>query len=267
MQQSNAYLTSQQFRGQLNYSKAFNQKNEVNAILGAEVRSAINTTESSTAYGYNKDTETDFTAIDYADYFNLTPSDFGSSQIPNSQYFSKTTNNYISYFGNAAYTYNKRYTLSVSGRIDKSNLFGVTTNQKAVPLYSTGFSWDLSKESFYHMEWLPYLKLRATYGYNANVNTSATAVTTLLQQSGSFYYGTNYDAIANPGNPDLRFEKVRMTNFGLDYNTKNGIVSGSLEYYLKKTSDCLAVRHYRLPAVWVPFLEIPPVPAGMVLIL
>ena len=237
LQQSNAYLTSQQIRAQLNYAKTFDQKNELNAIAGAEVRSAINSGESNTAYGYNKNTETNFTAIDYYDNFNLTPSDFGSSQIPNNLGFSKTTNNYVSYFSNAAYTYNSRYTLSVSGRIDKSNLFGVTTNQKAVPLYSTGFSWDLSKESFYHMDWFPYLKIRATYGYNANVNTSATAVTTLQQQSNSFYSGIPYDDIANPGNPNLRFEKVRMANFGLDYNTKNSIVSGSLEYYLKKTSD------------------------------
>jgi TonB-linked SusC/RagA family outer membrane protein len=237
LQQSNALLNSHHFRGQLNYSTTIKQKHELNAILGGEVSSTGNSGSSNTAYGYDKNTESNYSQINFSDYYNLSPSGVGSSQIPNNQSFFRATDHYISYFSNVSYTYDSRYTFSLSGRIDRSNLFGVSTNQKSVPLYSAGLSWDLGKEQFYHVDWLPYLKLRATYGYNANVNKTATAVTTLLQQSNSYYSGIPYNAIANPGNPELRWEKVRMTNLGIDYGFKNNRVTGSFEYYFKKATD------------------------------
>src|SRR5690606_10395422 len=77
----------------------------------------------------------------------------------------------LSYFGNAAYTYRGRYTLTGSMRWDGSNLFGVKTNQKGVPLWSVGGSWKIADEAFYHLgRWLPHLRARATYGSAGNVN-------------------------------------------------------------------------------------------------
>jgi hypothetical protein len=62
-----------------------------------------------------------------------------------------SVNRYISYYANAAYTYNGKYTFSVSGRKDGANLFGVKINDKITPLWSMGFAWDISKEKFYHL--------------------------------------------------------------------------------------------------------------------
>jgi len=236
LQQSDAYLTTQNFRGQLSYDKKLSAKNEINIIAGSELISTVNEGDGNTAYGYNKNTETNYSEIDYLDYFTLNPSG-GASQIPNGQGYSKTTDHYLSYYSNASYTFDSRITLSASARIDRSNLFGVTTNQKAVPLYSAGVLWDISREKFYHIGWLPFFKIRATYGYNANINKSATAVATLQQQSNSYYSGIPYDVIANPGNPELRWEKDRVINFGIDYGLQKNIISGSIEYYLKKSTD------------------------------
>lgn len=238
LQQANGYLNSQQGRGQLNFNDSWNSKNEINAIAGFEISRAINETDANTAYGYDKGSAANNANIDYATSFPQNPS--GSSTIPTSLAYGKTTNNFISYYSNAAYTYDGRYTFSLSGRIDKSNLFGVNTNQKAVPLFSTGIAWEASKESFYHLEWLPYLKFRATYGYTGNINTSATAVTTLRQfpaNANPYPNGSPYNFIANPGNPELRWEKDRMINLAVDYELKKRIISGSIEYYFKKGSD------------------------------
>jgi TonB-linked SusC/RagA family outer membrane protein len=234
LQQSNAYLTSHKARAQLNYNNTW-QQHELVAIAGAEISEAVNESNSHTAYGYNDNTGASYATIDYNSNFSLRPN--SSAQIPNSLGFGKTTDHYISYFSNAAYTYNGRYTLSLSGRIDKSNLFGVNTNQKAVPLYSAGLAWEVSKEQFYHLAWLPYAKLRATYGYTGNINKSATAVTTINQTSNDYYSGIPYAVIASAGNPELRWEKVRMINLGLDYATKNQVISGSIEYYIKRGID------------------------------
>ena len=236
LQNSNAYLKAEQVRAQLNYDASIGIKHEINAIGGAEINSRINCSNGGTAYGYNKDTEASVAQVDYLTLFNRNPG-VGSAQVPNNQSFSKTTDHFLSYFANAAYTYDRRYTVSVSGRIDKSNLFGVSTNQKAVPLFSTGGAWDLGKEKFYNFNFLPRLRLRATYGYNANINKAATAVTTLRQQSNSFFNGLPYNTIANPGNDELRWEKARMINLAVDFGLQNNILTGTFDYYLKKSTD------------------------------
>jgi hypothetical protein len=141
-------------------------------LTGAEINEIINDGNRNTVYGYNKENTTSQN-VNLATTYTINPA--GSAQIPTTLSYSKTTDRYVSYFGNAAYTYKNRYTISLSGRIDKSNLFGVNTNQKSVPLYSTGASWNISKEPFYHIALIPYLKLRTTYGYNANINKSVTA--------------------------------------------------------------------------------------------
>ncbi|WPU95644.1 SusC/RagA family TonB-linked outer membrane protein [Mucilaginibacter sabulilitoris] len=236
LQQSDGVLTSHHARGQISFDREVSNGHRVTAIIGAEVSSAITESRGETVYGYDKNTRTSFAQIDYANYFNLNP-ESGAAQIPTNLGFEKFTDHYISYFGNAAYSYLDRYSFSVSGRIDRSNLFGVSTNQKSVPLYSTGLAWDVSKEQFYHISWLPNLKVRATYGYNANVNKSASAITTLEQQSNAYYSGVPYNIINSPGNPELRWEKVRIANFGMDYSLKNNLLSGSFEYYTKRGID------------------------------
>lgn len=236
LQQTDGRLSSHRARAQLSYDQSIAKAHHLNAIAGAEISSAVTENRSGTVYGYDKDTQTSFAQIDYLSYFSLNPSG-GNAQVPTSLGFEKFTDHYLSYFANAAYTYFDRYTFSISGRIDRSNLFGVETNHKSVPLYSIGLAWDLSKEHFYDLSWLPYLKLRATYGYNANVNKTASAVTTLAQQSNAYYSGVPYNIVNSPGNPELRWEKVRVMNFGLDFGLKNNVVSGSFEYYLKKGID------------------------------
>src|SRR5690606_6048609 len=83
-----------------------------------------------------------------------------------------------SVFGNIGYTYDNKYIISGSVRMDGSNYFGVKTNHKRVPLWSVGSLWHLDKESFYKLNWLPILKFRATYGYNGNLDKGNTGVTT-----------------------------------------------------------------------------------------
>jgi len=236
---SQNYLTlnSNRFRGQLNYDLNWNSKNSITAIAGAEIdESNSNTIIPPVTYGYNESNGST-SAVDFVTYFPTIPN-LSRGQIPggNGSYYT-LTNRFISYFSNAAYSYDDKYILSLSGRIDKSNLFGVATNQKAAPLYSAGFSWNLNKEDFFHFDLIPLIRLRATYGYNGNLNNSATAVTTIRAQSNAVFSGVPYAVIASPGNPELRWERDRKINFGLDFASKNSRVTGSFDYYLKRDND------------------------------
>ncbi|MDB5122412.1 MAG: SusC/RagA family TonB-linked outer membrane protein [Mucilaginibacter sp.] len=228
------YLTSQRLRAQVNYNKNWGYS-DFNVIGGAEISDVTTENNGNTVYGFDQSTGA-FTNVNFSDYFQTNPS--GSyAQIPSAIRFQRLSDRYLSYFGNGAYTYKKRYGVSLSGRIDKSNLFGVNTNQKSVPLYSAGGSWRFSDECFYHLSWLPYAKLRLTYGFNGNVDKNVTAVTTIQQQLNSYITGGPYAAIANPGNPELRWEKVSILNLGFDFSLKNNVISGSIEYYVKKGID------------------------------
>ena len=229
-------LLSNNFRGQLNFNQNFNEKNNISAIVGTEIRQLKNTGYTRRSYGYDDQFGTSNNALDFYDYFVTNPN--GYSQIPTPDgTVTGTTNRFVSYFANAAYTYDSRYTLTLSGRKDGANIFGVKTNDKVTPLWSAGIGWDVYKESFYKVSWLPYLKARLSYGYNGNV------------YNGSAYVTGNYTTSPITGaptilnltapNPNLSWEKVKNINAGIDFETKNRVLSGSIEYYVKSGRDLI----------------------------
>src|SRR5262249_922260 len=145
----------------------------------------------------------------------------------------------LSFYFNGSYEYKKRYIFSASARRDESNLFGVNANQKGVPLWSTGFAWELSRENFYRVDWLPLLKLRITDGYNGNVDNAVFAYTTAVLNPGMNIYGNPTSTINNPPNPSLRWERVNILNLGVDFALKNKKLDGSLEYFMKTGKDLI----------------------------
>lgn len=234
----NSKVKSHAIRAQLNFNKHWS-KHEVNALMGYERRQAETTGFGNRIYGYNDEVLTYGQQLDYGGLYTTYPS--GSNRIP---YFGPVDELFdaaISYYTNASYVYDHRLVWSASARIDQSNLFGVTTNQKSVPLWSTGLSWNVSEEDFYHLGCLPYLKLRSTFGYNGNVDKRTTAFTTVAYLSRNSVTGLPYGILASPPNPELRWEKVGVWNFGVDFGIKENRLTGSLEYFVKNGKDLLGL--------------------------
>ncbi|MFA6082770.1 SusC/RagA family TonB-linked outer membrane protein [Mucilaginibacter sp.] len=235
----NSIAIAQNFRGQVNYAKNWNGKSDLTAIAGYEIRDTHTSNDQHREYGYDPEHAT-IGKVDYVNFYPLYYNGGSALQIPNGDFLSDLTDRYRSYYANMAYNYDNRYTVSASGRIDQSNLFGVKTNQKGVPLWSAGVAWNISNESFYHVGWLSVLKLRATYGYNGNVNKSVTAYTTARYNSGiDNLSGLPYATITNPPNQDLVWERVKVINLGVDFQALNRRISGTLEYYHKNGIDLI----------------------------
>ncbi|MBB6108716.1 TonB-linked outer membrane protein, SusC/RagA family [Mucilaginibacter lappiensis] len=234
---SNSTYTSKYGRAQINYLKKINPKNEVNFLAGVEVKDYQSSANSNVLYGFNPSDDSSL-PVDYLTYF---PQYYGyvTNTIPYGSQQSYSIDRTKSVFVNASYIYNGKYVLSASARRDESNIFGVKTNQKGVPLWSSGLVWNISKESFYHVELFPVLKMRFTYGYNGNVDKTTSAYLT-AQDSGPNTWNTEYTSIVNPPNPSLRWEEDRNINWGLDYVTKSGLLSGSIDYYIKTGIDLIA---------------------------
>lgn len=231
LSQNNTVLTSQDVRGQINYNHTWN-KSSITAIAGTEIRQTASSGSSNTYYGY--DANTDITSgVDFSNSYPTLPAGWDNN-IPGGGGLSDKLNRYVSFYGNASYTYGNKYTFSASGRRDASNLFGVSTNNKWNPLWSSGVAWNISNEAFYHVGWLPYLKLRITNGYSGNTNPSMTGVTTLVLSGPLPPSNLPTSRVNQFPNPDLRWEKVQMINVGIDFAVEKQILSGSIEAYLKK---------------------------------
>lgn len=231
LDQSANRLEVHNLRGQLNFDRTWG-KHAVTALAGGELRRAGRNSVSSRVYGYRDDILT-FGTVDYRtafpDLVSGTP-----GYVPDGASLSDTQNNFLSGFGNAAYTYDQKYTLSLSGRQDASNLFGLRTNDQWNPFYSVGLSWLISDEHFFKATWLSQLKLRATYGQSGNIDPALTAVTTIEYNAVSPYTALPFSRFRNYYNPELRWETAKMFNFGVDFKLAGDRLGGSVEYYRKK---------------------------------
>ncbi|MDR2270456.1 MAG: SusC/RagA family TonB-linked outer membrane protein [Sphingobacterium sp.] len=232
---TNSELSALNGRFQLNYDQKWN-KHQVNAIAGFEVRETKSSGISSRQYGFDPNVGSSI-IVDYLTRFPQYGKG-GTALIPNNDNYSGTVDRIRSYYVNAAYNYNLRYVLSASARIDQSNLFGVRTNQKSVPLWSTGLKWNVSKEDFYNLEWLPEFSVRSTYGYSGNIDRTTTAYTTARLSRNSYNSLPNADLVSPP-NKDLRWEKNRMFNVGIDFSSKNSRLTGSIEVFNRKGIDLI----------------------------
>lgn len=225
---------SNNFRGQLNYIQKFS-KHEITALTGAEVRELVGKGVNRLSLGYSDQFGTSVSALDFLTAFPTNPS--GSARIPSlSSDVSGFTNRYISYFANAGYNYDDRYTITVSGRKDGANIFGVNTNDRVTPLWSAGVGWNIGKEQFYKLDWLPLLSFRASYGFNGNVNRNGTAFLTGTYKTDEIT-GAQIISGTDAPNPELRWEKIKNINVGFDFALKNNVISGTIEGFYKRGFD------------------------------
>jgi len=240
---SNSTVVNQDLRGQLSYDLTKGE-HQLSAIAGYEIQSLRSRSNGYRFYGYDSEHATG-KPVNQTTSYSFFDNQSNGGGIPYNTYETDATDHYISWYGNAAYTFRQRYTVSGSARLDRSNLFGVNANQKGVPLWSAGLAWELSREGYYHLEALPYLKLRGTFGYNGNINKSLSAYTTASYFSGSDQSTLlPYARIINPPNPELRWERIGNLNLGLDFATKGRWLSGTFEYFVKQGKDLIGSTAY-----------------------
>ena len=238
MDRNNGRLNSHQIRTQLSYNRSWQADQHLNIIGGYEWNLTDRANQSYREYGYDE-AHAGSVPVDYLTSFSRYYYPAASMNIPYNNGESIQANRSRSYYLNGAYSLLGKYTLSGSGRVDQSNLFGVRTNQKGVPLWSAGFAWKASEEKFYPFDFLPDLKLRLSYGYNGNIDRSVTAFTTARYFSSAPFTLLPYASIENPPNPHLRWERVKILNLGLDFASLNNRYSGSVDVYQKNGLDLI----------------------------
>ncbi|MFS0491876.1 SusC/RagA family TonB-linked outer membrane protein [Leadbetterella byssophila] len=235
---SNERSISHNGRGQLNYNINWRKIHNLTAIAGSEIRQVHRGGNITRTYGYNDKTLV-FGNVNYTDLFPIYHNLSASQRIPNPNDFTDQMYRFVSFYANTAYTLYNRYSFSFSSRKDASNLFGVNHNQKGTPLWSSGLGWDISKEAFYKVKRIEYLKARISYGFSGNVDNTMSALTTVAYYSNAPLSGYDYAMVRNPGNPDLRWERSGMLNAGVDFSLVRNLLSGTLEFYQRNGTDLI----------------------------
>lgn len=143
---------------------------------------------------------------------------------------------FLSYYGRVNYTINRKYSLQLSGRADGSSKFGEDNRYGFFPAVSAG--WNISNESFLSgSERLSFLKLKASYGI---VGNTPDADFLYRQNYFNVFYGNNEGIrLANLSNSELKWEETAQLDIGVDFGFFSDKISGSVNYYNKKTTDLI----------------------------
>lgn len=238
--------SSYNLRGQIDYSKNIAKKHDVTVLLGGELLSSTTEVDPRyTRYGYNPNTNAVQTN---PDYFSRVNNIFGT--LVNYPYaglggLKTLEDRFVSAYMNLAYTYDRRYTISGSGRTDASNFISDDVRQKFSPFWSIGAAWNITQENFMkNVSWIDNLKLRTSYGLTgvAAGKSSVSTLTTLKIYDPNVIYTNNesYAGINIKGNPTLTWEKSKIFDLAVDFDLLKGKLYGSIDYYNRQSYDVLA---------------------------
>lgn len=229
------------WRNQLEFTKTLGT-HAVSGMIGQEVRSNKYDGYAQTDYGYMPDRGKSFAPV---------PIVYGANKIANTLARSTPTitdrkANYLSYYGNMSYMYDERYALNASIRMDASNRFGQNKSTRYQPVWSVGARWNVTREHWLEeQDLLNDLSLRASYGFQGNVaeNVGPNLVARIDPVNTTGEYTMS---IASLPTPNLKWEKNKSINVGIDFSIFKNKINGSFEYYHKRTEDMLTTREVPL---------------------
>lgn len=166
---------------------------------------------------------------------------------PDGDYHWADRSQLLSFFGRLNYTFKDRYLLTVTVRGDATSRFAKDKRWGVFPAVALG--WKINQEAWMQgaAGWLSDLKLRLGWGKTGQQEIGETinymALYAIASPSVSYPNGTNgwyLPVYARGYNPDLTWETTTSWNAGLDFGFLNNRITGSIEYYKRKTTDLLA---------------------------
>ncbi len=158
----------------------------------------------------------------------------------------------ISFFGRVSYDYDGKYLFTASLRHEGSSKFGEKHKWGNFPAISAG--WRISQEEFMRdIDWINDLKIRGDYGETGNQDFGSYLSLNTMTGFGYYFYNGKYFQVWGPSknvNPDLRWEKGKNWNVGIDFSMFNNRFYGSLNYFNRRQQDLLGNYKVSVP----PFL-------------
>lgn len=204
----------------LNYTKQFD-KHDVSVLAGHEYYNYKYESMSASGYNFGIDGTRELATV-----LNLN----------NSANSYSTSYNNEGFLFRGMYSYDQKYYGSISYRRDASSRFA--KENRWGNFWSAGGAWIITKEDFFRApEWVNSLKLKLSVGSQGNDNI------------GNYLYADSYTIVNNDNKPayqwrqkgkeDITWETNTNYNAGVEFDLFKGRLSGSLDYFYRKTTDML----------------------------
>lgn len=220
-----------------NYSGRFGDHN-LKGMFGYSYQYTVNSGMSAS----NKDFANDGLGAD-----NLGNGEYASEEGEIGMGSYKNDSKLIAFFGRVSYDYKGKYLLTASLRHEGSSKFGKNHKWGNFPAVSAG--WRISEEKFMQgITWINDLKIRGDYGETGNQDFGSYMSLATMSGAGYVYYQGKWIQVWGPAknvNPDLKWEKAKNWNIGLDFAVLDNRLSGSLNYYSRRQQDLLG--DYNVP--------------------
>lgn len=212
----------------LAYNKVFNDKHMIYAGLDYTMMQNQGYSYSFSAEGFSSE---DITSIINARQYALNGKPSGS----------KTLSRQLGVTTNVNYTYDNRYFLDGSFRMDGSSEYG--SNNKFSPFWSVGMGWNVHNEHFLDgiKDVVSHLKLRSSFGQTGSqLSSNSGAYTSYSFITDNKYMNWVGANLTGLGNPDLTWQITRDFNFGLEFGFLNDRLRGTFDVYNKTTCNLLS---------------------------
>ena len=231
-------LITQQITHTLNFNQKIASKVNLNAVVGYEYVKYVSKGSSLGGFGLPGSNFGGFAGLDMTNYIQFTnPTNRAISS------FEDPTYDLQSYFGRAILNYADKYLLTGTFRADGSTKFGSNNKVGYFPSFSAG--WVVSKEDFFHVDFINSLKIRGGWGKTGNQEFPSGAAVRR--------YAFSNDGVAqtliNNFSADLKWQADRQYNIGADIAIFKSSISITVDYFNKKTTDLLFPKTPIAPAI------------------
>jgi TonB-linked SusC/RagA family outer membrane protein len=212
----------------LNYNKSIGDDHTISAVAGSTYEHFASNSFNGNGRGY---------ALPDLSYNAIGSGNSTLNQISSGRASTKI----ISYLARVNYSFKDRYLLTASFRADGSSRFGPNNRFGYFP--SAALAWKMHEEEFMkNIDFIDELKFRVSYGVIGNQSIANYLYITTFSVGGNPVFGGNrYTSLApsRVANPDLKWEAARQADIGFDFALFNRRLTGSVEYYDRRTSDLL----------------------------
>ena len=221
-------------RNTLNYVATFANKHYVNVFGGIEVRSEKYSGNNVLSYGWDPTYGQSISPVYTDNYIKAAEQGRFAPVITEKQ------TQVASYIGSVSYSFDERYILNGNIRSDGANKFGSNPKYRWLPTWSVAGKWIASNERFIkNLGFVNNLAIRASYGLQGNIHDDATPYLIVHMDNINSVSGLRPGTIYRLPNPDLRWEKTKSYNVGLDAAFFNNRVNFTVDYYYKRTNDLI----------------------------
>lgn len=224
-------------RAQLDFNKFLDapHKHQIMASVGGEISSTKYKGLRQTHRCYLPDRGDIFNAVDISAYPN-----YGRWLATDPEALGVLKNdlsNLASGFATLSYSYVDKYIFNINARIDGSNEFGSKANDKLLPIWSLSGRWNIAQDVLKNVHWVDDLALRVSMGIQGNMLKTVSSELVIEKGGLNTAFNKYQSTVKYFPNRDLKWEKTKSYNIGLDFAFLNNRIRGTVSYFYKQTKD------------------------------